>query len=187
MPQGHEVEAPDRLRVVARGPAPALRARRAGPGAGTYPDLDAQPRVLHQPHRLIDERRVLLDSIQDTLELHSVPLPRRLDVVQHPLSWIPERNALPMSRPRCVIAGRVVAPLRRSKPRSSGPGAVSDGPPRQPGAALRRRTCSQSIKGQPSGWPQGTPARSVAAVHPKDRSVAEDPRSGLTAGTDRAW
>ena len=26
-------------------------------------------RVLHQPHRLIDERRVLLDPIQDTLEL----------------------------------------------------------------------------------------------------------------------
>ena len=74
VPQGHEVEAPDRLRVVARGPAPALRARRAGPGAGTYPDLDAQLRVLHQPHRLIDERRVLLDPIQDTLELHSVPL-----------------------------------------------------------------------------------------------------------------
>ena len=23
--------------------------------------------------------------------------------------------------------------------------------------------------------------------HPKDRSAAEDPRSGLTAGTDRAW
>ena len=51
VPQGHEVEAPDRLRVVARGPALALRAPRAGPGAGPYPDLDAQPRVLHQPHR----------------------------------------------------------------------------------------------------------------------------------------
>ncbi len=57
VPQGHEVEAPDRLRVVARGPAPAVRAPRAGPGAGPYPDLGAQPRVLHQPHRLVDERR----------------------------------------------------------------------------------------------------------------------------------
>ena len=115
-------------------PAPALRAPRAGPGAGTYPDLDAQPRVLHQPHRLIDERRVLLDPIQDTLELHSVPLPRRLDVVQHPLSWIPERDALPMSRPRCVIrdgSSWVCNRLRRSKPRPSSSGAVSDGPPRQ--------------------------------------------------------
>ena len=114
VPQGHEVEAPDRLRVVARGPAPALRARRAGPGAGTYPDLDAQLRVLHQPHRLIDERRVLLDPIQDTLELHSVPLPRRLDVVQHPLSWIPERDALPMSRPRSVIRDGSSPPMPAS-------------------------------------------------------------------------
>ena len=67
MPQGHEVEAPDRLRVVARGRVPALRARRAGPGAGPYPDLDAQPRVLHQPHRLVDEGRVLLDPPQDAV------------------------------------------------------------------------------------------------------------------------
>ena len=78
VPQGHEVEAPDRLRVVARGRPPALRAPRVGPGAGTYPDLDAQPRVLHQPHRLVDERRVLLDPIQDTLELHPVLLARHL-------------------------------------------------------------------------------------------------------------
>ena len=94
VPQGHEVEAPDRQRVVARGRAPALRAFRAGSGTGTYADLDAQPRVLHQPHRFVDERRVLLDPIQDSLELHPVPLPRRLDVVQPPLSRIPERDAL---------------------------------------------------------------------------------------------
>ena len=65
-------------RFVARGPAPALRARRAGPGAGPYPDLEGEPRALHQPHRLVDERRVLLNPIQDTLEVHPVLLPRRL-------------------------------------------------------------------------------------------------------------
>ena len=78
VPQGHEVEAPDRLRVVARGPTTALRARRAGPGTGPYPDLEGQPRVLHQPHRLVDERRVLLKPIQDNLQLHPVLLPRHL-------------------------------------------------------------------------------------------------------------
>ena len=78
LPQGHEVEAPRRQRVVAWGRAPALRARRASPGAGTYADLDAQPRVLHEPHRLVDERRVLMQPIQDSLELHPVLLPRHL-------------------------------------------------------------------------------------------------------------
>ena len=78
VPQGYEVEAPDRQRVVTRGPAPALRALCASPGAGPYPDLNALPRVLHQPHRLVDERRVLLDPIQDSLELHPVLLARHL-------------------------------------------------------------------------------------------------------------
>ena len=27
----------------------------------------------------------------------------------------------------------------------------------------------------------------LGGSHPKDRSAAQDPRSGLTAGTDRAW
>ena len=223
-------------------------------------------RVLHQPHRLIDERRVLLDPIQDTLELHSVPLPRRLDVVQHPLSWIPERDAFPMSRLRTVISGRLVASdsgvgelvivrqepgracaepasrpsaprsgggaeqraltaasarvtpnrtvvrrmgslrlvgrlskpqceqeapcvcnrLRRSKPRPPGPGPFPT-VLRDNGAAPRRRTCSQSSKGQPSGWPARASRTVGRGSHPKDRSAAEDPRSGLTAGTDRAW
>ena len=53
-------------------------------------------------------------------------------------------------------------------------------------AALRRRTCSQSSKGQPSGWPARASRTVGRGSHPKDRSAAEDPRSGLTAGTDRA-
>ena len=60
MPEGHEVEAPPRLGVVAGAPAAAPAAPRPGSG----------------------ERGVLLDPIQDSLELHPVPLPRRLDVLQ---------------------------------------------------------------------------------------------------------
>ena len=60
VPQGHEVESPRRPRVVARGRAPAVRARRAGPAAGTHADLEGQARVLDEPHGLVDERRVLL-------------------------------------------------------------------------------------------------------------------------------
>jgi len=58
---------------------------------------------------------------------------------------------------------------------------------RDSGAALRRRACSRSIKGQPSGWPARTSRTVGRGSHPKDRSAAQDPRSGLTAGTDRAW
>ena len=65
VPEGHEVEAPPRLGVVARGPAAAPAAPRTGPGAGTHPYLQGQPRVLHEPHRLVDERRMLLNPIQD--------------------------------------------------------------------------------------------------------------------------
>ena len=102
VPQGHEVEAPDRLRVVARGPAPALRARRAGPGARPHPNLEGQLRVLQQPHRLVDERRVLLDPIQDTLELHPVPLPRRLAAAT-PIVADSGTGCVPMSRLRSVL------------------------------------------------------------------------------------
>ena len=52
---------------------------------------------------------------------------------------------------------------------------------RDNGAALRRRTCSQSIAGQPSGWPARASRTVGRGSHPKDRSAAQDPRSGLTA------
>ena len=104
VPEGHEVEAPPRLGVVARGPAAAPAAPRTGPGAGTHPYLQGQPRVLHEPHRLVDERRMLLNPIQDSLELHPVPLPRRLDVVQHQLSRIPERDASDGNRERDALS-----------------------------------------------------------------------------------
>ena len=58
---------------------------------------------------------------------------------------------------------------------------------RDSGAARWRRTLSQSIKGQPSGWPARASRTVGRGSHPKDRSAAQDPRSGLTAGTDRAW
>ena len=82
--------------------------------------------------------------------------------------------------------------LRRSIPRPPSPADVIPvralpAVLRDSGAARWRRTLSQSIKGQPSGWP----ARAFRTVgrgsHPKDRSAAQDPRSGLTAGADRAW
>ena len=145
VPQGHEVEAPDRLRVVARGPAPALRAPRAGPGAGPYPDLDAQPRVLHQPHRLVDERRVLLDPIQDTLELHPVLLPRRLGVptpncrgfrngmrsVVKVAFCHSERGRRPSDAGVGNWSSSDKSRDARARSRRPGSGAVSDGPPRQ--------------------------------------------------------
>ena len=58
---------------------------------------------------------------------------------------------------------------------------------RDRGADRRRRTCRQSIEGQPSGWPARASRTVGRGSHPKDRSVAEDPRSGLTAVADRAW
>ena len=58
---------------------------------------------------------------------------------------------------------------------------------RDSGAAPRRRTSRQSIKGQPSGWPARNSRTVGRGSHPQDRSAAQDPRSGLTAGTDRAW
>ena len=137
MPQGHEVEAPDRLRVVARGPALALRAPRAGPGAGPYPDLDAQPRVLHQPHRLVDERRVLLDPIQDTLELHPVLLSRRLGVptpncrgFRNGMRSVIRDGSPPMrvSGPGSPVRLQPPAPLETAPP---SPGPSPDGSPRQ--------------------------------------------------------
>ena len=41
-------------------------------------------------------------------------------------------------------------------------------------------------EGQPEGWPSSTSRTVGLGSHPKDRSVAEDPRSGLTAAGDRA-
>ena len=96
LPERHEVEAAWRQNVVAGRGAPALRAPGPGPDAGPDADLEGQARgvwVLEQPNGVIDERRVLLDPIQDSLELHPVPLPRRIDVVQHRLSRISERDA----------------------------------------------------------------------------------------------
>ena len=78
---------------------------------------------------------------------------------------------------------------RRSQPGRQGvdlPKSVHGGETNKQ-AALRRRTCSQSIKGQPSGWPARASRTVGRGSHPKDRSAAQDPRSGLTAGTDRAW
>ena len=42
-------------------------------------------------------------------------------------------------------------------------------------------------EGQPFGWPSRAFRTVGRGRHPKDRSEAEDPRSGLTVVTDRAW
>ena len=54
--------------------------------------------------------------------------------------------------------------------------------PERLAAVARPRTGRASL----SAGPQGLPARSAAAVTRQGRSVAEDPRSGLTAAVDRA-
>ena len=41
-------------------------------------------------------------------------------------------------------------------------------------------------EGQPSGWPSRASRTVGRGSHPKGRSGAEDPRSGLTAAVDRA-
>ena len=54
---------------------------------------------------------------------------------------------------------------------------------RDTGAARRRRISASRLRASLPAGLQGIPARSVAAVIRRDRSVAKDPRSGLTAGT----
>ena len=105
LPERHEVEAAWRQNVVAGRGAPALRAPGPGPDAGPDADLEGQARgvwVLEQPNGVIDERRVLLDPIQDSLELHPVPLPRRIDVVHDCRGF---RNGMRPLRPAYGMPG----------------------------------------------------------------------------------
>ena len=46
--------------------------------------------------------------------------------------------------------------------------------------------CSRLNEGQPPGWPARVPRTVGRGCHPKGRSVAQDPRSGLTVVVDRA-
>ena len=52
-------------------------------------------------------------------------------------------------------------------------------------AGLPASTCCHTFRA--TGWPARASRTLGRGSHPKDRSAAEDPRSGLTAGTDRAW
>ena len=58
---------------------------------------------------------------------------------------------------------------------------------RDNGVARGCRTSRQWIEGQPSGWPARASRTVSRGSHPKGRSAAEDPLSGLTAVVDRAW
>ena len=61
-----------RLHVVPRRRTPTARALRSR----AHLNLDCQLRTLHKPRRSIYERPMFLNPIQDSLELHPVPLLR---------------------------------------------------------------------------------------------------------------
>ena len=107
LPEGHEVEAAWRQGVVAGRGTSALRAPGPGPDARAHADLEGQARgvrVLEQAHGVIDERRVLLNPIQDGLDLHPVPLPRRIDVCSTDCRGF--RNGMRQIRPAYGMPGR---------------------------------------------------------------------------------
>jgi hypothetical protein len=79
-PKRHELEAPGRQPVVPRAALPTARAHR--PAIGPRMQFHFQSRrggVLHPANRTIHERFEFLDTIEDSLELHPVPLPLGVD------------------------------------------------------------------------------------------------------------
>ena len=150
--------------VVAGRGAPALRATgpgsRRGDGRGPRGSQARGVRVLEQPNGVIDERRVLLDPIQDSLDLHPVPLPRRLGVEQHRLSRISERDASDTARLRdarvarlALVGGWALIPASsdksrvRARARSRGQGRA----PRSGGGAERSALTAGSTRADFAG------------------------------------
>src|SRR6516225_1822214 len=73
-PQGHKLKIPSRQRVIAGACPLTPRADRTGVGARTYAHPQTRPLTVPSPfHLFIDKRFVLLNSIQNTLQLHPVP------------------------------------------------------------------------------------------------------------------
>ena len=79
-PQRHEFESPRRQSVVPRGRTPAPRTLRSGVCSRSYLHFQRQLRALDQARRSVHKRTLSLNPIQDSLDLHAVPL-LRADVV----------------------------------------------------------------------------------------------------------
>src|SRR5215470_11824521 len=73
-PQGYELKIPNRQRVIAWARSLTPRADRTRVGARPYAHPQTRPPTVLSPfHPFIDKRLVLLNSIQNTLQLHPVP------------------------------------------------------------------------------------------------------------------
>ena len=82
-PQGHELEAPRRQRVVARAGLLTPRAARPAMGPRAQFDLEVQPSGLFaEPDGTVHEPGLLLEAIQDSLHLHPV-----LDLLSKLAGW----------------------------------------------------------------------------------------------------
>src|SRR6516162_1452441 len=72
-PQGHELKIPSRQSVITWARSLTPRADRTGVGARAYAHPQTRPLTVLSPYHLfIDKRLVLLNSIQNTLQLHPV-------------------------------------------------------------------------------------------------------------------
>ena len=147
VPQGHEVEAPRRQRVVARGRAPAVRARRAGPGGGDVPGPRGS--AAGAPPAAPSRRRTPSASAADSsIVLSCIPFSFRVTwVLQHQIVADSGTGCVSaMSRPRSVIRDGVVAPpdagvgIWSSSDKSRDERARSRRPGRQPRAAGAERS-----------------------------------------------
>ena len=98
-PKRDELEAPGRQPIVPRAALPTARAHR--PAIGPRMQFHFQSRgggALHPANRTIHERFDFLDTIEDSLELHPVPLPLGVDgLCTLPSSQRSERDA-PLDR-----------------------------------------------------------------------------------------
>ena len=85
-------------------------------------DLYGQSRRLHQSWRSVHERAMSLNTIQDSLHLHPVPLLRVDESVTTPSSQSPERGALPpicrpstpRFHPQIPLKSRILKRIRSS-------------------------------------------------------------------------
>ena len=93
-PQRHELKPPGRQGVVAWRRFPATRTLRPGVRSRPHLHFQSQARALYQPHRSVHERPVPLNPIQDSLDLHPVPLLQVDGSLATPSSQSLERGAL---------------------------------------------------------------------------------------------
>jgi len=92
-PERDELEAPLRQPVVARSPPTAAGALGPAVRTGSNSDLELWNITLPQAHLTVDERRLLLNAVQDSLELHPASVPRLDGVVLTTSSQGPSRDA----------------------------------------------------------------------------------------------